>query len=191
MKNVKVAASVLLWVVVLVLAYLLYNSLREPVRYTAQVEEQRTATIERLKNFRTAQKAFYEATGHYTANPDSLIDMYKTGSITEIKTIGDPYDTTVTVTYDTIEVAITETDQFTIQGDEPVDSVVFVPNSGGQMFEMEAGYYELQRVNIPVFEARAPKEVYLKGIPEKYTEKEKDVLTVGSMTDGSDAGNWE
>ena len=61
---------------------------------------------------------------------DSLIAMVKYDSITEVKVVGDPNDTSIVVQYDTFRTPILEGGGFL--GTFTADSLRYVPYSGGK-----------------------------------------------------------
>ena len=70
----------------------------------------------------------------------------------------------------------------------------------GSKFELKAGILEENGVNIPVFEAKALKEIILDGQDKNLIAKEKEVVSVdgvngnaiivGSMEEINTNGNW-
>ncbi len=82
-----------------------------------------------------------------------------------------------------------------------VDSIAFIPFSGGVPVEMESTVKKVSGVNVPLFEARMPYKSLLKGLDEQLrinldAEQEDKGrykgLQVGSVTaPNNNAGNWE
>lgn len=193
MKLVKIFVILLIWLAFGFVGYLIYKQIKTPYATIQKMEKRKAAIIDRLIDLRTLQKAFNESYGHYTANKDSLISNYKYGTFEKIKTIGDPYDTTSVVTYDTLNVSFKEENRYELKSNNPLDSLFEIPYTDNQ-FTLDAGRIEVQRVNIAVFEIKAPEEDYLgdledlKGLASK---EDFGLLKVGSMTQGTDAGNWQ
>lgn len=76
----------------------------------------------------------------------------------------------------------------------PVDSLPYIPFTGGKRFEMDAGKIERGFTKLPVFEAKANPVDYLRDIDRwrvYYTRDIEDGLRVGSMFEASIDGNWE
>ena len=83
----------------------------------------------------------------------------------------------------------------------PTISSSLVPfSTPTQKFELEAGVIKRSGIDVPVFEARTPYEVYLNGLDQQRilnAKAEKESinryagLKVGSMEEASTDGNWE
>ena len=82
-----------------------------------------------------------------------------------------------------------------------VDSLAFIPFSGGQKTEMEATIKTVSGVQVPLFEARMPYKALCKGLDnqlrinldsERKDQNKYEGLQVGSITaPNNNAGNWE
>jgi len=181
----KIIQGVLI-VAIVVLSYLIYNSIRKPIRFQEERDKRYAQIIKRLKDIRTAELGFYEKYGRYTANFDSLIQFIKNDSMPIVKAIGTVPDTLTEeqaikmklVYRDTINIAIKDT---LFPKGFIADSIKYVPFSGGLMFKLQAGEIVTgSKIKVKVFEALDPK-------PFDPTFQ----LKVGSMTEASTSGNWE
>lgn len=168
------------------LIYLIYDSVRKPIRFHEERDKRYAQIIERLKNIRTAELSFYDKYGRYTASFDSLINFIKYDSMPIVKAIGTVPDTLTEeqavkmklVSRDTINIAIKDT---LFPKNFIPDSLRFVPFSGGKEFNLNAGEIITgSKVKVKVFEAIDPN-------PFDPTFQ----LKVGSMVEASTAGNWE
>ena len=74
------------------LAFLLYRSINEPVKFNKERDVREKVAIERLKDIRTLQVTFKDTYGHYAPVMDSLIDFYNNGKITIMQQIGSEDD---------------------------------------------------------------------------------------------------
>ena len=82
-----------------------------------------------------------------------------------------------------------------------IDSLAFIPFSGGQPTEMEATIKTVSGVQVPLFEARMPYKALCKGLDnqlrinldaERKDQNKFEGLQVGSVTaPNNNAGNWE
>lgn len=82
-----------------------------------------------------------------------------------------------------------------------VDSLKYIPFSGGEQIQMESVVKLVSGVNVPLFEARIPYKLLLKGLDnqlrinldaERRTQNRYEGLQVGSVTTpNNNAGNWE
>jgi type II secretory pathway pseudopilin PulG len=196
----KTIIQIVLAIVIVVLSYLIYDSINGRIEFEKQAKERRDAVIERLKDIRTAQIAYKSANGEYAKNFDKLIEWVKTGKIMVVKQIGDAEDSLAVargeVIRDTIYIPVMDTvfspNYLSGRKNFYLDSLPFIPNSGGDKFEMDAGEITRNNVKVKVFEVFAPYKSVYKGLDtEKHSIKMDDGLRVGSMTDPSTNGNWE
>ena len=90
---------------------------------------------------------------------------------------------------------------FNNRPDFHIDSLAFIPFSGGQKTEMESTIKLVSGVNVPLFEARMPYKALCKGLDnqlrinldaERRDQNKYEGLQVGSITaPNNNAGNWE
>ena len=90
---------------------------------------------------------------------------------------------------------------FASRQDFCVDSLAFIPCSGGQKTEMEATVKTVSGVQVPLFEARMPYKALCVGLDnqlrinldaERKDQNKYEGLQVGSITaPNNNAGNWE
>ena len=90
---------------------------------------------------------------------------------------------------------------FNNRPDFSIDSLKYIPFSGGQFTEMEATIKPVSGVQVPLFEARMPYKALLKGMDnqlrinldaERRDQNKYEGLQVGSVTaPNNNAGNWE
>ena len=90
---------------------------------------------------------------------------------------------------------------FNNRPDFHIDSLAFIPFSGGQKTEMESTIKLVSGVNVPLFEARMPYKALCKGLDnqlrinldaERRDMNKYEGLQVGSITaPNNNAGNWE
>ena len=90
---------------------------------------------------------------------------------------------------------------FNSREDFCIDSLAYIPFSGGQKVEMEAIIKPVSGVQVPLFEARMPYRALLKGMDnqlrinldsDRENQNKYVGLQVGSVTaPNNNAGNWE
>ena len=188
MKIGKMIVVGVLWIVVVGLGYWLYTIIQDPVEFEKEYTKRHSASIERLEDIRTAQGYYLKANGKYAGNFDELLASLKNDLITEIVVNGNADDTSVVTTYDTLKYYIK--DDIKLAGTSVLDSLRFIPFSGGKEFDMQADILKLQRVEVPVYEVQAPKAKYLVNTKTEYWELKEDLI-MGSVTEATDKGNWE
>ncbi len=199
----KTVFQILLAVLIVVLGYLLVESINEPIRFQAEQNKRYAVTIERLKDIRDAQIAFRSIHGKFTGNFDSLINFVRFDSFKVVRQIGSLEDSIAVarglIVRDTIRINVLDS---LFGRHYPLDSLKYVPFAHGAIFDMAAG--ELitgSGVNVKVFEASVHNDILLRGLePQliinmndaRITREQFPGLKVGSLTEATNnAGNWE
>ena len=122
--------------------------------------------------------------------PDQVLEKLK-----------EAYQQGVPVVYSvTTQVPVKDT-LFTNRPDFHIDSLAYIPFSGGVKTEMESTIKLVSGVHVPLFEARMPYKALCKGLDnqlrinldaERKDQNKYEGLQVGSITaPNNNAGNWE
>jgi hypothetical protein len=193
--------KVVLAIIIIVLAYSIYESIMRPVRFNAATAEREAKVISQLIDLRTVQQFYKREHNRYTASFDTLLYFVKHGEIPQIKMIPDPNDTTFTKTIsDTLGYVKVADSLFSRRPNFNVDDLKYIPFSSGVMFEMAAGEIDRGGIKVGVYEIKAPYTAYMKGLDRQLvtnlTKSKEDLdrypgLKVGSMAEPSTDGNWE
>lgn len=198
----KTVYQIVLAILIVVIGYFVVDSIMKPIRFKKEKEKRYDVTIQRLKDVRTAQVAYRSRYSKYTGSFDTLITFLKEGQFKVVKQIGSEDDSLAVaqgkVYRDTILVAVRDS----LFKNYAVDSLRFVPFSGGDQFELAAGELETgSKVKVKVFECKAHNDIILKGLERQEIINLNDLakklekyagLKVGSMTEATNnAGNWE
>lgn len=208
----RLAIQLLLWVVIIFLAYLTFDAVYQPIQFNKIKEKRYTKVIENLKDIRAGELAHKEVTGTFQDNWDSLVAFIDTAEFA----ITQRRDTTILdveyqKTYGVdqyLERVVIDTLGFVsvkdslYKGDRNRYSTMMnVPIEGAdEKFELEAGTVEKGESKIPVFEAKVAKSVILKDQPRDLILQENEVqsveevngryIKVGSMQEVNTNGNW-
>lgn len=199
----KVITYVVLPLIVIVIGYIIYTSIQEPVVFEKQRKYRESVAIERLKDIRTLQVAYKAKYNKFSGNLDSLINFYNSGIITVIKQVGSMDDSLAVaqkrVFRDSIKIAVRDT--LLKRPGFVVDSIAIIPFSGGQKIEMKAIIGKVSGVDVPLFEAAIPFDILLNGLnrqlvvnlnADRKTTDRYPGLKVGSIeAPNNNAGNWE
>lgn len=193
--------KVILAVAIVVLAYLVYDSIMQPIEFLKEKKHRDVEIIQNLKDIRDLQTYYKNAKGAYTSSFDSLIAFASTGEIPVVRIIPDPNDTTFTLTIsDTLGYIKVFDSLFGKRRHFDIKQLSVVPFTDGAKFDMDAGEIERGGVKVSVFEAKVPYETYLKGLDQQRVlnliaaDKALDRfpgLKVGSLTEPTVNGNWE
>lgn len=182
----KKVIPILLALVVVVLGVVLWRSILQPQRFALQVNEREAVVLERVRDIRKAQQAFKQVYGAYTGSLDELVDFVLNDSINFVMSIGSADDS--------VAVATGQFRQYIAR--VPVIDTVFSPRKltadqvrqlpiipfsesaktpEGERFWMKAGEVLTESgIIVPVFEARASYNTYLKGLSEQLVSNKTD-----------------
>lgn len=201
-KNLTII-NIALALIALLLVYLVYRSISEPVVFENIRKEREIEVVQRLKDIRTTQTIYKQTYNKYTGSFDSLIAFVKTGELPVVNIKADPNDTTFTKTInDTVDYIPVIDSLFRGRENFKVENLRYVPFSENESveFELQAGYIMRGGLKVAVFEAKTPYWVYLWDLDHQRINnlraEQEDLekyagLKVGSMDEPSLNGNWE
>jgi hypothetical protein len=200
--NVKyTVVKVVLAVIIVVLAYLVYESIMRPVRFNAATGSREDKVIARLVDLRTSQQFYKREHNKFTGSFDTLITFLKKGKIPNVRMIPDPNDTTFTKTIrDTLGYVNVADSLFGKRPNFNLDSLRYIPFAGDTPFEIAAGEVDRSGLKVSVFEIKAHYSTFLKGLDRQLVtnliKSKEDIerypgIKVGSMEEPSTDGNWE
>ncbi len=201
-----------LLVLIIVLGWILYRQFATPIEFNQLRKQREAVVVQRLKDIRTAQRAFKQVNMRYMPSFDTLIDFVLYDSLTFVRGVGSFDDSAAVaqglVYREQFKVAVKDT-IFSGRGftDEDIRQLRYIPYSdvdGRPMeFIMDAGTLQTESaVVVQVFEAKAPYKTFLNDptyqqdlinlIDSRKSLNKYPGLKVGSMTEATnDAGNWE
>ena len=199
----KTVYQILLFAVIVVLSYFIYEGIMNPIRFEKEKNKRYNKTIERLKEIRTAELAYRLENNKFTGSFDTLIHFVKFDSFNVVKQVGSMDDSIAVakglVYRETIKISVLDS---LFKKGYAVDSLRHVPYAGNAEFELKAGHLETgSGIKVQVFEAKAHNDIILKGLDRQLVVNENDLrkklerypgLQVGSLTEFTNhAGNWE
>jgi len=195
------AIKIVLSIIIVILAYLVVDSILTPVNFNKSVEERSAKVIQNLKDIRSGQQFYKEFNNKYSGDFDTLIDFLRTSEIPIVNKIPDPADTTFTRTInDTVGYVKVADSLYGHRKHFSLDSLKYIPFSEGTPFELNSGTIERGGVVVPVYEAKAHYRHFLSDLDNQLTinliKSREDIerypgLKVGSMEEPSTDGNWE
>ncbi len=206
--------QILFVLIIIVLGYLIVESIMEPIRFNQEVEVREQATIDRLIDIREAQKAYKDVYKKYTSSFDTLISFVDTGNFTVVKADGDiPEEWLDELGFDKARgKALKEGVISRINMHVPVldslfnpgfatDSLRYVPFTEGVTFEMDAGkLLTSSNLTVQVVETFCLYDDLLNEMDRQLVVNYKDErmkivgfegVKFGSMEEGTLTGNWE
>ena len=208
------AIQVLFVVVIIILGYLIVQSIMEPIRFNQEVEVRESATINRLIDIREAQKAYKDIYRRYTGDFDTLIAFLDTSSFAVVKAIGEiPEEWLEEMGFERArEKALDEGIILRETTLVPVldslfgstyasDSLRYVPYTEGVVFDIKSGeILTSSNLVVQVVEVTTMYDDLLNGLDRQLIVNYKDErmkivgfegVKFGSMEEGTLTGNWE
>ena len=207
----KLVIQLLLWIVIIFLGYLIFNSIYGPIEFNKVKEARYAKVIDNLKEIRDAEQAHLQVTGRYTGSFDSLVRFIDTAQFVLVErrdttVLDEEYQKTydvdryiTEVIVDTIGFASVKDSLF--KNSQEYKTMMDIPIEGvDEKIELRAGTLKKNENEIPVFEARVPKEVVLFDQPDALVGQEEQVqsvdavngayISVGSLEEVNTTGNW-
>ncbi len=206
--------QILFVLIIIVLGYLIVESIMEPIRFNQEVDSREQATIDRLIDIRNAQKAYKDVYKTYTGSFDTLIAFVDTGAFIVVKAIGDiPEDWLDELGFDKArekalsEGVISRENTYVpvldslFHGGFATDSLRYVPFTEGVTFTMASGsLLTSSNLTVQVVETFCIYDDLLNGMDRQLVVNYKDErmkiagfegVKFGSMEEGTLTGNWE
>ena len=206
--------QVLFVLIIVVLGYLIVESIMEPIRFNQEVEVRESATIKRLVEIREAQKAYKDIYKQYTGSFDTLISFLDTTSFQVVKAIGDiPEEWLDQMGFEKARLraladSIISRDITLVPVLDSLfgrgfnsDSLRYVPFTEDVTFTMESGeILTSSNLTVQVVEVSVLYDYLLNGMDGQlvvnYTDERMKIVgfpgvKFGSMEEGTLTGNWE
>ena len=206
--------QIILAVAIVGLVYVIYVQISTPIRFDKETKAKKAQVIDRIKDIRTAQRAFKSKYQHFTASFDSLSAFVLTDTLELERKIVDEDDSAAMAmlkksgkkNIEKFKIAVIDTifapKKVTRQD---VENFRSIPGTGNKaQFIMEAGIITTEsKVVIPVVECRAPYKAFLDTVAYRQEvinlidEEQNNFnrypgVKFGSMDSGNnEAGNWE
>ena len=206
--------QIILAVAIVGLVYVIYVQISTPIRFDKETKAKKAQVIDRIKDIRTAQRAFKSKYQHFTASFDSLSAFVLTDTLELERKIVDEDDSVAMAMLKKMNKKNVE--KFTVAvidtifspkrlSRQDVEDLRYIPTTDKQaQFIMEAGIITTEsKVVIPVVECRAPYKAFLDTVAYRQEvinlidEEQNNFnrypgVKFGSMDSGNnEAGNWE
>lgn len=202
----RIVLHVVLVAGILVLAYLVFNSIHKVTSFNSEEEYRQEVVQEKLIHIRDIQAEFKKKYGNYASTWDSLMTFLKKDSLPLVLKKGTVPDSLTEqkalemglVTRDTSYIPAKDTLFSKEERDYSLEQLPLIPFSSNEgktepdTFKMDAATVDRGNIPVPVFEIVAPKESFLKGMDEDLIARDKSIdMKVGSMKEATTEGNWE
>ena len=206
--------QIILAVAIIGLVYVTYIQIATPIRFEAETKEKKAMVIERLKDIRTAERAFKTKYQRFTASFDTLVSFVLTDTLELERKIVDEDDSVAMAmlkkagrkNVEKFKIAVIDTIFAPKKiSREEVEQFRYIPGTDNKaQFILEAGILTTEsKVVIPVVECRAPYKMFLDTVAFRQEvinlidDEENNFnryagLKFGSLEGGNnEAGNWE
>ncbi len=206
--------QILFALIIIVLGYLIVESIMEPIRFNQEVEVRETATISKLIEIRTTQKAYKDMYKTYMGNFDTLQAFLDTDSFAVVKAIGMiPEEWTDEMDYEVArekalkegiisrEITMVPVLDSLFGNSYNTDSLRLVPYTDGVVFSMKSGeFLTSSNLTVQVVEVFVMYDDLLNGMDRQLVINYKDErnkivgfegVKFGSLEEGTLTGNWE
>ena len=208
----KKGIQIILGLVIVALIYVVADLIHTPLKFEQQLKERNAEVIVKLKDIRSAERAFKSKYQYFTGDFDSLINFILTDSLEMERKLVDEDDSVAMAqlkkqkkqNIEKYNLAVIDTifnpRKLT---KEQIQNLRYIPHTNNQEFILEAGAVDKGNVKVPVIECRAPYKTYLdtvefrQNIINLIDDKVNNFgqyagLKFGSMEgSNNEAGNWE
>mgnify|MGYP006906757655 FL=1 len=209
----KKIAQIILAVVIVALVYVIYDQISTPIRFEQEMKAKKAQVIDRIKDIRTAQRAFKSKYQRFTGSFDTLASFILNDSLELERKIVDEDDSVAMAMLKKMNKKNVE--KFTVAvidtifspkrlSRQDVEDLRYIPTTDKQaQFIMEAGSAVASNVTVPIVECRAPYKMFLdtaayrQEIINLIDDEENNFNRYAGVKFGSmeaannEAGNWE
>ncbi len=185
-----------MFLMIVVLGYVLYTQIQEPIAFQQEKEKRESAVIQQLIQIRKAQEAYRGVTGNFAPNFDVLKSGLENGKFRMIQVYGDPDDPNnqEAIRYDTSYAPAI--DSIVAMGIK-LDGLGKVPYGGGVIFDIFADTTTYQAALVEVVEVGVAYEKFMGKFADKkfrkYDERydPKKRIKFGDINKPILTGSWE
>ncbi len=187
--------NALMFLLILVLGFILYKQIQEPIAFQQMKDKREKAVTDRLVKIRKAQEAYRGVTGKFAPTFEDLTETLKNGKFMRIQVYGDVDDPTQkNIRYDTTYMpAIDSVRALGID----LEGIDVVPYGDGAKFDIHADTVTYQSALVDVVQVGVTYETFMgefkdarfKKYDEKYDPKKK--IKFGDLNKPILTGSWE
>ena len=208
----KKGIQIFLGLVIVALIYVIADMIHTPLKFEQQLKERNAEVIVKLKDIRSAERAFKTKYQRFTNDFDSLITFILTDSLEMERKLVDEDDSVAMAQLKKMKKKNVEKYNLAVidtifnprkLSKEQIEALRYIPHTNNVEFILEAGVVSKSNVNVPVVECRAPYKAYLDTVEFRQNvinlidDKVNNFgqyagLKFGSMEcSNNEAGNWE
>lgn len=206
-KGLKIGIEVALAVVIVVLAYLIYNTVNVDITFNEEKAKRQALVIEKLQNARELQSAYETKYNKYADNWAELIRFAKEDSLEFTKTIGDIEDSAEVAAgrawQEKVKVPVFEKllSDSLLSANFVLEDIAKVPGiKSDKEFEIAAGSITSGGAKISTFQMGVKWNDLLEGLDNQliananeYSRKVSgyEGLRIGKLDEATTEGNWQ
>ncbi len=206
--------QIILAVVIVALVYVIYDQISTPIRFDNELAARKAQVIERIKDIRTAQRAYKSKYQRFTGDFDTLTAFILNDTLELERKIVDEDDSVGMAALkkagkkniEKFKIAVIDTIFAPkVLSKSDIEQLRYIPGTDNQaQYIMEAGIITTEsKVVIPVVECRAPYKIFLDTVAyrQEFINLVDDAVhnfnrypgvKFGSMeAANNEAGNWE
>ena len=208
----KKIAQIILAVVIVALVYVIYDQISTPIRFEQEMKAKKAQVIDRIKDIRTAQRAFKSKYQRFTGSFDTLASFILNDSLELERKIVDEDDSVAMAMLKKMNKKNVE--KFTVAvidtifspkrlSRQDVEDLRYITTDKQAQFIMEADSAVASNVTVPIVECRAPYKLFLDTVAYRQEiinlidDEENNFNRYAGVKFGSmeaannEAGNWE
>lgn len=194
----RTVINLLLFVAILILGYMTYASIKAPISFKNELDRRERAIIQKLNKIRDAQTIYRDVTGgSFAADWDSLKLVLQNEDLMYINIVGDPDDPNFDPANLTRDTTYRPALELVQEKNINLDSLEFVPFSGGKTFNIAADTLTYQSTLVNVVEVGIPYKEFMGEFADpayaKYDKRydPEKVMKFGDLTKPTTAGSWD
>ena len=209
----KKIAQILLAVVIIAFVYVIYQQISTPIRFENDLKSKSAQVIERIKDIRTAERAYKSKYQKFTADWDTLANFILNETREMERKLVDEDDSVAMAALKAKKIKNVEKFSMAVIDtifspkkltEQDVRNFRYIPGTGNQAeFIMAAGNVTVGNVPVPVMVCKAPYKLFLDTV--KYRQELINLIDeckniynkypgikVGDLEQpNNEAGNWE
>lgn len=192
----KAIINILILLAIIGLAFLLYSGIKEPIVFKSELDSRESVVVDRLSNIKVCQEMYRDITGKFAHTFDTLVYVLKVDSIPFQQVFGDESDPDNEEKFIYKTVYSNALDSITNMGIN-LDSIQYVPFSGGKSFDIAADTLTYQKTLVPVVEVGTRYQEFMgKYADAKYSKYDNSYdpaarLKFGDMSSPNLTGSWD
>jgi len=206
----KIVIQLVLWVVIAVLGYQIYNSIMSKVKFEEIKQERFAKAVEKLKDLRKAQAAYKTVTGKYASDYEKLAKFIDTAKFTITQQRDSSFvrfdkelriDRSIdTVVVDILGYESIKDSLFSKTDYRKFDFVAFGEEGQTAKIDLRTSVVEKNDILYPVYKAEIAKKELLADQDSNYVQQEEKAesleeingpsISVGSLDEINTNGNW-